>query len=214
MTNKDTFEQRRCTFGFGAFDHPGPTMTSTCQTYTFDPHLNDKKTLCFIDTPSLEDTPQCEQENADAIKHILDYVNQLSHLNVVCFLIDSKASRLNTLFRTCFTELLNLLGSHIRQNIIFGFTHARSRLYQPAQMAPLLRAMLKSVPVDNIPFNGENTFLFDNESFRYLVVLQNRIQWYEEEKHEYERSWQISVSESKRLLDHIQRRPVYRILRE
>jgi hypothetical protein len=64
--------------------------------------------------------------------------------------------------------------------------------------------------MNNIRFQKENTFCFDNESFRYLVALQNRISFNEADKHEYEMSWLNSVKESNRLLEYINKKlPVY-----
>jgi hypothetical protein len=158
--------------------------------------------LCIIDTPGFGDTRGLDQDDLN-MKHILKYVNNLTHLNAVCFLLKPNESRLNIFFRTCLTQLLDLFGSDIRQNIIFGFNNARSTSYTPGNTAPLLRATLNSLSIHDIPFKKENTFCFDSESFRYLVALQNGIQFDEEDKHEYELSWKTSVSESNRLLNYV-----------
>ena len=118
----DTFEERLCTFG----NAPAPDASSTaqCQTYTFDPRLNDGKILHLIDTPSLEDTSQSNPTNTTTIQHILNYVNQLSHLNAVCFLLQPDASQLSTTFRACFSQVINRLGPTVHDNVVFCFTNA------------------------------------------------------------------------------------------
>jgi hypothetical protein len=63
--------------------------------------------------------------------------------------------------------------------------------------------MLTSLPIGDIPFRKENTFCFDSESFRYLVALQNKISFSDEEQHDYEMSWSTSVKESNRLIDYV-----------
>jgi hypothetical protein len=184
------------------FNHPGQSVTQHCRSYTFElSHINGKK-LRIIDTPGFADTRGLDQDDIN-MQHILKYINNLTHLNAVCFLLKPNASRLNIFFRTCLTQLLDLLGPNARQNVIFCFTNARSTFYTPGNTAPLLRTMLDSLSIKDIPFTKENTFCFDNESFRYLVALQNGIQFDEEEKHEYEMSWTTSVSESNRLLNYL-----------
>jgi hypothetical protein len=71
--------------------------------------------------------------------------------------------------------------------------------------------MLADSSMNDIPFQKENTFCFDSESFRYLVALRNKITFTEEDEDEYQKSWSTSVKESKRLIDYIQNklRPYY-----
>jgi hypothetical protein len=156
----------------------------------------------IIDTPGFGDTRGIDQDDLN-MQHILEYINNFDHLNAVCFLLKPNTSQINTFFRTCLTQLLDLLGSDIRQNIIFCFTNARSTFYAPGDTAPLLKGILKSLSIPDIPFNKCNTFCFDNESFRYLVALQNSITFDDQDKQEYEMSWSKSVDESKHLRDYI-----------
>ena len=201
----DTFEER--TFTFGDFHPPGPVNTSRCQTYTFDPHLNDRKTLQIIDTPSLEDTPQQNQTNNATIQHILDYVSQLSHINAVCFLLQPDASRLSTTFQTCFVQLINRLGRNARNNVVFCFTNALLTFSTPGSTASLVRKMFASHSLNDIPFSRNNSFFFENESFRYLVAAQNGAVFSSDDQAEYSGSWSIAVTESSRFLDYIRKLP-------
>ncbi len=57
--------------------------------------------------------------------------------------------------------------------------------------------------MNDILFNRTNTFFFENESFRYLVAVQNGIRFNKEDKAEYTMSWSESVKESKRLFNYI-----------
>ena len=100
-------------------------------------------------------------------------------------------------------QILDLLGPNICQNLTFCFTNARSTFYTPGDTAPLLKHMLKSLTIGNIPFEKQNTFCFDNEAFRYLVALRDDIVFSEENKQEYVRSWSVSVTESNRLIDYV-----------
>jgi hypothetical protein len=108
--------------------------------------------------------------------------------------------------------LFSLLGRNIGGNIIFCFTNSRSTFYTPGDTAPLLKKMLASLPMDTVRFIKDNTFCFDSESFRYLVALQNKIEFSGLERNEYERSWSTSVIQSDHLIDYIRtQRNVYRI---
>jgi GTPase SAR1 family protein len=193
MTINDSFETR--TVSFGDFDHHNPSLTERCETYTVDLNQNDQRKLCLIDTPSLD--------NSNKIKHILEYVNNLTHLNAVCFLLKPEASELLNSFQSCFAQLMNRLGTNARQNVIFCFTNTLMAFSSPGSTAPLLRNMFASCSMNNIPFSKTNTFGFDNESFRYLVAVKNGIRFNSEDKAEYTMSWSESVKESNRLLEYI-----------
>ncbi|CAF3955353.1 unnamed protein product [Rotaria sp. Silwood2] len=208
MTVGDNFEERLVKFGDidssnnEDFDHPGESVTQHCRTYEFHLGDNDEKKLCIIDTPGFGDTRGLDQDDVN-MQDILEYINNLTHLNAVCFLLKPNTSELHTFFRICFMQLLDLLGPNAHQNIIFCFTNARSTFYTPGDTAPLLKILLKSFSMNDIPFKKDNTFCFDNESFRYLVALQNEIEFNDDEKHDYKESWSTSVKESNRLIDYI-----------
>jgi GTP-binding protein EngB required for normal cell division len=184
------------------FDHPGQSVTQQCKSYIFSLNNMNGNKLRIIDTPGFGDTRGIDQDDLN-MKHILEYINNLTHINAVCFLLKPNASQINNFFQTCLTQLLDLLGPNARQNIVFCFTNARSTFYAPGDTAPLLKDILKSVPAGDIPFNKKNTFCFDNKVFRYLVALQNSITFDDQGKNEYEMSWSTSVNESKRLYDYI-----------
>ncbi|CAF3126009.1 unnamed protein product [Rotaria sp. Silwood2] len=208
MTVGKDFEEHTVKFGNSDsynnedFDHPGQSVTQHCKSYIF--HLNDinKKKLRIIDTPGFGDTRGSDQDDAN-MQHILEYINELTHLNAICFLLKPNTSQINSFFVTCLTQLLDLLGSNARQNIVFCFTNARSTFYTPGDTAPLLKSILQSFSLNDISFKKQNTFCFDNESLRYLVARQNGIQFNDEQHNEYENSWSNSVTESNRLLDYV-----------
>lgn len=198
MTN-DTFEEKKITFG-----DIDQLVTQRCYKYIFDLPRNNGKKLCIIDTPSLEDGYEFGQ-------HILDYVNTLGHLNAVCFLLLPDASRLSTSFQSCFAQLMNRLGRNFRENIIFCFTNALMTLSDPGTTAALLRKMFTSLQMNDIPFSRNNTFFFENESFRYLLAVKNGIDFTDDDEAGYTASWPESVIESNRLLIYIQNRRPYPI---
>ncbi|CAF4027449.1 unnamed protein product [Rotaria sordida] len=137
------------------------------------------------------------------MEHILEYVNNLTHLNAICFLLKPNESKLNIYYRLCITQLFSVLDRNNVKNIIFCFTNSRSTFYTPGDTAPLLKKMLNSLSIGNVSFKKENTFCFDSESFRYLVALKNEIQFSDLDKEEYVMSWIKSVTDSNRLIQYI-----------
>jgi GTPase SAR1 family protein len=208
MTTGDNFDEH--TVKFGEFDNlnnenfnnTGQSVTQHCKSYVFDLHHVNGKTLRIIDTPGFGDTRGIDQDDRN-MEHILQYINNLTHLNAICFLLKPNTSRLNMFFRTCLTQLFSFLNPDVRRNIIFCFTNARSTFYTPGDTAPLLRTMLNSLSLSGIQFEKQNTFCLDSESFRYLVALKSGIELIANDKHEYETSWTTSVKESNRLIKHI-----------
>ncbi|CAF3569832.1 unnamed protein product [Rotaria sp. Silwood1] len=210
MTVGDNFEEHIVKFGDiddsnnEDFDHPGQSVTQHCKSYVFYLNGTDQQKLRIIDTPGFGDTRGIEQDDLN-MEHILEYVNNLSHLNAICFLLKPNASRLNISFRSCITQLFSLLDQNALNNIIFCFTNSRSTFYTPGDTAPLLKKMLISLSIGNVPFKKENIFCFDSESFRYLVALQNGIEFNGDERQEYEMSWSTSVNQSNRLIGYIRK---------
>ncbi|CAF3309880.1 unnamed protein product [Rotaria socialis] len=208
ITTGDNFEERTIEFGEvdslnnENFNATGQSVTQHCRSYTFDLHDGGRRMVRIIDTPGFGDTRGTDQDDQN-IEHILQYINNLTHLNAICFLLKPNASRLNVFFRTCFTQLFSLLSPAARHNTIFCFTNARSTFYAPGNTAPLLKTMLAESSMSDITFKKENTFCFDSESFRYLVALQSDVSFGYDEKTEYEHSWSTSVKESNRLIDYI-----------
>ena len=188
------------------FKHPGQSVTQRCRSYVFHLERYGEKKLRIIDTPGFGDTRGLAQDDFN-MQHSLEYINNLPHINAVCFLVKPNESRLNIFFRTCLAQLLDFLGSNIRQNIIFCFTNARPTFYAPGNTAPLLKNMLESIPEVQIPFQKRNVYCFDSESFRYLVAVKGGIAFTDQQKCEYETSWSKSVTELYRLLDCISHNP-------
>ncbi|UJR11295.1 hypothetical protein I4U23_015476 [Adineta vaga] len=135
MTVGDDFKEQTVQLGNSPddinnedFSHPGQCVTQHCKSYVF--HLDDGSKLCLIDTPGFGDTRGIDQDNLN-LEHIFRYINHLTHINAICFLLKPNLSRLNIFFRSCFTQLFDFLGTDISQKLIFCFTNARSTSYAP-----------------------------------------------------------------------------------
>ena len=132
--------------------------------------------LRLIDTPGMGDTRGIDQDMKN-INHILSYVDHLTHLNAICFLLKPNTSRMNIFFRSCLQQLFTYLTPNAYQNISFCFTNTRSTFYAPGDTAPILDRLLKEDQLTDIPFKKENTFCFDSESFQYLAALKQNVRY-------------------------------------
>ncbi|CAF3573774.1 unnamed protein product [Rotaria sp. Silwood1] len=208
ITVGDNFEEHIVKFGSvdesnnEDFDHPGHSVTQHCKSYIFNLNDSDQRKLCIIDTPGFGDTRGIEQDDLN-MEHILEYVNNLTHINAICFLLKPNESKLHIYYRLCLNQLFSVLDQNNVKKVIVCFTNSRSTFYTPGDTAPLLKQMLRSLAIGDVPFKKENTFCFDSESFRYLVALQNGINFSELDRQEYEMSWIKSVHDSKRLIEYI-----------
>jgi len=204
ITTGDNFDEHTVNFGNADksnnenFEHPGQSVTQQCRSYEFTV----KQKIRIIDTPGFGDTRGIEQDERN-MKHITEYLKTLKNIDIICFLLKPDVARLNMFFRTCILQLFSLFGSNIGDRMVFCFTNSRSTFYAPGNTGPLLREMLSTLPNNTVSFKKENAFCFDNESFRYLVALQNGISFSELDRKEYEKSWSTSVVQSKRFIDYI-----------
>ncbi|CAF5065469.1 unnamed protein product, partial [Rotaria sp. Silwood1] len=186
------------------YDHLGQSVTQHCKSYVFTLKDGDNhgRKLRIIDTPGIGSTHGSSQDDAN-LQQILSYINNLTHLNAICILLKSNNPRLNIFFRSCFMQLLDVLGENTRERIIFCFTNSRSTFYTSGSTASSLKALLNSLPHKKIPFTKQNAFCFDSESFRYLVARLNKIDFNEIEEEIYNDSWEKSSAQSNRLLQYI-----------
>jgi GTPase SAR1 family protein len=188
-------------------NHSGQSVTQYCRSYVFD--ISNKLRLRLIDTPGIGDTRGLDQDQKN-IDHILSYVNNFTHINAVCILLQPNVIRLNAFFRSCVLQLFTYLTPAARDNIVFCFTNTRATFFAPGNTAPLLKSFLKELPISDIPFSRKNSFCFDSESFRYLAAVKNGINFNESERQNFDKTWATSVSESERLLTFIYKlKPYY-----
>ncbi|CAF4123323.1 unnamed protein product, partial [Rotaria magnacalcarata] len=193
------------------FQYPGQSTTQRCRSHIYNFHNNDGTKLRIIDTPGFGDTRGLAQDNRH-MQRILDYIKKFKYLKAICIFLKPNESKLNTYFRSCLTQLFDAVGPDARQNIVFCYTNARSTFYAPGSTSSLLKQVISSLPVGDIPSKRKNTFCFDNESFLYLAALQNNVPFNDQEKREYEESWSNSVTEANRFIRYIRRKlPAYYI---
>ena len=210
MTINDDFEERIVKFGDIDVNENhndfGQSVTQQCKSYVFD--INEKRKLRIIDTPGFGDTRGNEQDDLN-MEMIFSFLSNFTYVNGICLLFKSEVVQLNPYFRLCCTQLFEYFGENIRDHFIFCFTNARATFFTPGNIRPLLNGFFDSFPVKKIPFLKENSFSFDSESFRYLVAIRNDIKFADDQRGEFQQSWQRSVIESRRFGDLLCRQKSY-----
>ncbi|UJR20042.1 hypothetical protein I4U23_023176 [Adineta vaga] len=193
-----------------SFNDDGHSCTQLCRSFVFPVG---KRNLRIIDAPGIGDTRGLDQD-AKNFHEILTYISQYEHLNAVCILLRPNEERLNILFRFCVNELLRHLHKSASENIIFVFTNARSTFFKPGGTSKLLRKLLEEHLTErdvSVPFSATNTFLLDNEPFRYLALRQSGFQLDQEQTSSYEKSWDHTVKEYAKLMNYIVTRPLHAV---
>ncbi|CAF1365656.1 unnamed protein product [Adineta ricciae] len=203
ITEGDDFQERLLTFGEQDSNednrHLGQSVTQQCRSYVFSRDEHTK--IRLIDTPGMGDTRGIDQDDTN-MQHILSFVSNLSHIDAICILLKPDQARLNVVLRSYFSRLVGFLGAKVHENIVFCFTHTRSTFYSPGNTGPLLRQMLQTEKSE-IPFQKNNTFCFDSESFRYLVAKTHGIRFDKFLTEECKKSWSKSETESHRLIQYV-----------
>jgi hypothetical protein len=176
-------------------DHSNQSMAQQCKGYNFQTNNNEK--ICLIDTPGFG------QDNDDIImQHILSRIRNLTHLNVICILIQSDDNQLDD-YQICLTKLFHFLGNQAINNIVFCFTKTISKDVNREQRNQSIQLMLDTLPTPNIPFNEKMTFDFDSTFFIDSTISHRFSSFIGSSNQTSERSWQISNKGWNRLLNYI-----------
>ncbi|KAK3291286.1 uncharacterized protein B0H64DRAFT_45564 [Chaetomium fimeti] len=162
--------------------------------------LNNTTILRFIDTPGIGDTRGIQQDALNK-EDILATLRHIDKLHGILILLKPTNSRLDVMFRFCITELLTHLHQDAASNFCFGFTNTRGSFYTPGDTYVPLKALLEKYNNSKISLSTHTTYCFDSESFRFLAAL-SETQTQMPGLNDFERSWDRSVRESKRLLAH------------
>ncbi|CAF1199131.1 unnamed protein product [Rotaria sordida] len=211
MTINDNFDEKIIKFGEidsnENHNDKGQSVTQKCKSYIFN--ISNEKKLRFIDTPGFGDTRGNQQDNLN-MEEIFSFLHNISYLNGICLLFKPEILQLNSYFYSCCIQLFEYFGEKIRDYFIFCFTNARSTFFAPGNTRSFLKIFFESYPAMKIPLEKKNTFCFDSEAFRYLVAIQNSIEFDQNDRNEFEQSWLRSVTESKRFRDFLCNQHSYR----
>jgi hypothetical protein len=141
---------------------------------------------------------------------ILRVLRMYNKLHGILILLKPNEQRLGIMFRFCIQELLTHLHRDAAQNVAFGFTNTRGTSYTPGDTFDPLQRLLDQYKDVDIGLRQRNVYCFDSESFRYLAAQKqhNKSLGHLEETRS---SWEYSVKESQRLLDHFQTIPPHQV---
>lgn len=154
------------------------------------------RSIRIIDTAGLGNTRGLAYDERNA-NSLVNYLNQLRHLNGICIVLKPTESRSTVLFNFCIQKVLSQLNRDILNNVVFVFTNTRSSNYKPGDaMRPLQVALINAA--SPLVLNRETTFCLDNEAFRYLAATSRGLNFSNVEEEAYQRSWNISSLESRR----------------
>ncbi|CAF3736680.1 unnamed protein product, partial [Rotaria sp. Silwood1] len=187
----------------------GQSSTQYAKAHVF--HIDDL-TLRIIDTPGIGDTRGIVMDKQN-LQNTLSYISNYGHLNGICILLKPNNARLDLAFRYCIKELLTNLHKKATENIVFCFTNSRSTFYKPGDTLPALRTLLEDLEEQcgvSIPLQS-NIFCFDNESFRFLAALKQGVQFNDEDKSDFSKSWARSVKMTENMMNYISKCPTHKI---
>ncbi|CAF0924789.1 unnamed protein product [Rotaria sp. Silwood1] len=180
----------------------GKSQTQGCKSYVFS---IGNRYLRLIDTPGIGDCRGVEQDNKN-FDHILAFVSRYKYLNAICIMLKPNEHRLNIFFKYGIKELLRRLHINAKDNVMFIFTNARTNFYLPGGTSRQLRLLLNDLEANShiqVPFTKENTFLYDNESFRFLAVNKAGHDFFADHRPSIIDSWNRSMMELRRMLARI-----------
>ena len=175
----------------------GETCTQKCRSFAF--RIGDRL-LRFIDTPPLGDTRGFEQDIQN-MDEIMNYIARYKYLHGISILLTSHCS-----LSIFLLEFLKHLPKNALENIIYIFTISRSTFFCPSSAHQLLKKLFDRCNHNydiQIPFQKANTFLVDNESFRYLALHHHGIRCSTAEGQDRSKSWNYTVKELMRFLSYI-----------
>ncbi|CAF3413700.1 unnamed protein product [Rotaria socialis] len=212
--DEETFEAKLINIGDITDDEGvnerGQSCTQQCRSFIFP---FGSRNLRLIDTPGMGDTRGSQQDNENLFE-ILTYISHYEHLNAICIFLKPNEERLTIVFRLFIKQILHYLGPTAADNIVFIFTSARTTHFAPGNSKKLLQTLLKEYSdryQQEIPFAKANTFLVDNEAFRYLALHKKGIQTNDEQVQAYRQSWDYTIKESERFIEYVSHLPLQAI---
>ncbi len=213
FTDSKTFDERKIVYGeedeYEGMGNCGTTSTRKCRSFVFT--IGDRL-LRLIDTPPVGDTRGFEQDIRN-FDEIMSYIAQYNYLNGIFIFLEPNEERLHVGLRYCIAELFGHLPKSAIANIMFVFTNARVTLFRlgsPGTFHELFDQYQQDYSIQG-PFTKENTFLVDNEAFRYLAVHHNGIQLDRNITDGCTTSWNHNVKEYVRLIAHVTSRPAHNV---
>lgn len=109
-------------------------------------------------------------------------------------------------YRYCIQELLCQLHHTAASNIMWIFTKAAGNGYRIGSTSKAIQTMIHDIhrknPKLHIPFSKSNYFLFDSNSFLYIVA-RDKIKFGSRDLQSYHESWDRSHGEFRRMMQYV-----------
>ncbi|KAI9193044.1 uncharacterized protein BJ171DRAFT_320030 [Polychytrium aggregatum] len=177
----------------------GQSTTQCCQSYIFNFQDDDglPAKIRVIDTPGMGDTRGIAQDKKN-MANIIKYATSIGVIHAIVLVFPVNESRLTVWLRFCILELLQCFDREAVERAIFLFTKARSTFFQAGETKTLLKRLFEQIKQQSgvdIPLRGDNTFLVDNEAYRFLLTEQARARTGEAEGASQEPSDDADVSQ-------------------
>lgn len=164
-----------------------------------------RRVVRLIDTPGIGDTRGAAKDREN-LGDIVGVLRTYKRVHGILILLKPNEQRLDLMFKFCVQELLTHLHRNAARNIAFGFTNTRGTNYLPGDTFDPLRHLLQRFDGIDITLRKDSVYCFDSESFRYLAAKKT-VEKSMGQLEENRASWDYSVSEAKRLLDHFAKLP-------
>ncbi|CAF3341733.1 unnamed protein product [Rotaria socialis] len=169
------------------------SRTQRCKSYTFN--LKHGQQLRIIDTPGFSHL-QDQAGNDINMQHVLSYISNLTHVNAICVVMDSKDSEFAA-YQIYLKQLLDFIGKEAHGKLVFCFTKSLSASQDDNRRKTYAQSLLQSFSRDKLYVQPERIILFDSTFFLYLASKP----WRDRVEPKCEQSWSIS------------KRGVYQLLR-
>ena len=197
----DNYQEVKVSVGDGdenEISRPGQSCTKLPKSYVF-PY--DDVTIRLIDTPGIGDTRGIEKDKEN-FKNILTHIATLDKLHCICILLKPNAARLTVSLEYCIKELLTNLHQDASRNIVTCFTNCRGTLYRPGDTLSTLKEFIRDKNIQ-LELSKETIYCIDNECVRYLAAIKFGLTLDRGESKHYFGSWNKSMKEVERLMEHV-----------
>ena len=179
------------------------TGQSSCHDYKSHSFSYDGYLINLIDAPTFFEEKGITKKKY--ITRIQKIIQTLRVVNGICFLMKPKNSSLINEVYNIVTELQKILSQDLCKNVMFGFTNSRTSFYRPEYYVEILKDKLK-YPSNNIPIEKSTVYGFENEAYKLLAAIKNEkhtVRFSYDVKTSFTLSWQISVTETRRMVKHV-----------
>jgi len=189
---------------------PGQSATQDVRVHPF---YVGRTTVRLIDTPGIGDTRGIEQDKKNFQK-ILSALCNLEEVQGICIFLKPNNARLNEMFCFYIKELFTHLHRDCSKNIVFCFTNSRGTFYRPGDTMPALKTLLSEETLE-IPVGPKTVYCYDSEAYRFLAAVKNNpsVNFTTDERKNSSQSLEKSITETKRMLEHIWSLPSHPIQR-